>query len=362
MEEIMTMKNMLIRMGGISLMLLLAGGCWEETKVSTRTRILPDGSCERVFQVTSDSEQLKDCPFPIPTDASWTISREKREEAEGKEKNTRYVYTAKRRFASVAKMARILEEDTDPMTLRVQPRIRFQKKWRGFFINYRYRETIPVLEPYRRIPAVRFFSAGELKEIRKLVQEDKDEKDSLSKAEQEELEAKAADWMRRSLFEDFFPLLLVEVKRLNDPELTVETVYQEKNRFYSLLNDDFPNIEKTVRRWEKEMKMPVFGRLLANAHEVFDRYQKKLDMAEGLWGYEYTLQVSMPGIISATNSSEIKGNIVSWSVNPLLLMFEESEMTVESRRVNRWMIWISALLVLLVFLALVVLFWLRRRR
>jgi len=51
---------------------------------------------------------------------------------------------------------------------------------------------------------------------------------------------------------------------------------------------------------------------------------------------EYMNVVEMPGVITTTTSYMLKGNQVSWEVQPMAMLFADYEMSVVSRVVNNW--------------------------
>jgi len=68
----------------------------------------------------------------------------------------------------------------------------------------------------------------------------------------------------------------------------------------------------------------------------------------------YQQVVNMPGLITETNSLELKGNQVSWNVEPLSFLFDDYNMHVESRVVNYWMFALTGFLVLLLIIFLII--------
>ena len=68
----------------------------------------------------------------------------------------------------------------------------------------------------------------------------------------------------------------------------------------------------------------------------------------------YPETVEMPGLIIETNSVMLKGNQVSWEVQPLTLLFQPYEMFVESRVVNNWAFVVTGIFLVLLIIVMIV--------
>ncbi|MFH1296964.1 MAG: hypothetical protein ABIJ04_06795, partial [Bacteroidota bacterium] len=88
---------------------------------------------------------------------------------------------------------------------------------------------------------------------------------------------------------------------------------------------------------------------------IFERFQQKVSFFENLIDMEsYPETVEMPGLIIKTNSQMLKGNQVSWEIQPLSLLFEKYEMDVESRVVNNWAFILTGIVLLSLIIVLIV--------
>jgi hypothetical protein len=54
----------------------------------------------------------------------------------------------------------------------------------------------------------------------------------------------------------------------------------------------------------------------------------------------------MPGLILDTNAPSVENNTVTWELKGRRFFWEDYEMRVESRTVNRWAIWLTGGLLL----------------
>jgi hypothetical protein len=77
--------------------------------------------------------------------------------------------------------------------------------------------------------------------------------------------------------------------------------------------------------------------------------EKLLNLLE-FEGFKQT--VEMPGIITETNSTELKGNQVSWEVEPDSFFVKEYVMHVESRVVNYWAFALTGIVFLLLIVVI----------
>ena len=68
---------------------------------------------------------------------------------------------------------------------------------------------------------------------------------------------------------------------------------------------------------------------------------------------EYDIEVEMPGLITATNSTQLLGNTVSWHIHSLSFYFDDYEMHVESRVVNYWAFVIAGVVLFLLLLLMI---------
>jgi hypothetical protein len=91
----------------------------------------------------------------------------------------------------------------------------------------------------------------------------------------------------------------------------------------------------------------IFDRLKEIQPSLFGEFNRKLKFLENLMLMEnFQVEAEMPGLITATNSSALSGNRVSWEIFPMAFLLEDYSMTVESRVINVWAFVISGLILL----------------
>jgi hypothetical protein len=88
---------------------------------------------------------------------------------------------------------------------------------------------------------------------------------------------------------------------------------------------------------------------------LFADYDKKMANIEYILAFQdYKEEVQLPGLITGTNSSIIKGNQVSWQVESSSFFITDFEMYAESRVINNWAFVVAGIVVLGLVVLLVV--------
>ncbi len=307
------------------LAVILAGGCRE---IKTTTTIFPNGSCERIVTVEGDSSEIADRSFPVPRDPSWSIDL--------KTENDKLIQTAKKKFRSVADLndeLRTIDEDT----LQVNIRVVLQKRFRWFNTFYTYRESYESYNPYPWFPISDYMSEEELAIY--YINED-----SL------DLDDKMDEWAKDNIFEEFIHVLLENAESAKIPNLTTEWIRSKRDTLYHYLwemdTEEFvsdevlqicENVLETTAIWEFKDSIEKIGQQINEKNEF---------LFSPLMNTGFENNVIMPGLIIATNAKTVEGNRVSWDIEGKFFLWENYEMWIESRVINRWALWTSILLFL----------------
>jgi hypothetical protein len=201
-----------------------------------------------------------------------------------------------------------------------------------------------------------------------------------SEAPDSALKGKWKRWDERNTMEWAFGRFVDAVRMRNDPKLSVDLVEQNKDRLIALLSDDSTKgkvppsgkartekgrrqndhrsfSEKLVSEMALMLKTDAFRVLAPDLDSIGVEATKRMEVSDRAEG-EYVNTVVMPGVIIATNASEVRGTTVVWRFTHEHLALMDYPMHVESRVINLWAIIVTGLVVLS---ALAVPAFLRRR-
>ena len=321
----------MLKIAVLTLVLILAGGC-EDTRITTD--VDADGSCRRTVVVKSDSEDIFDTAYPVPRDESWEISTEWTQEKNRKH----FIYTATKSFDTVEEMAREIENQ-HPLDSHIQ--VSMTQEWRGFFTHYTYREVYADIFPFKQYPLSEAFSVEEIDLIRRQLAEEEGLEETVPKEKLKDLEERFKRWFLRATFEEYYSILVNAVKKMERPEISAAELERGKEELFekSFKNQEMLEevklekaIEATAALWGESFARGI----LDHFREDFELYERKFRIIDGLVGDSFTNNVRMPGIITAANTDILEGNMATWKFGPTNFMFQEYEMTVESRKLNWW--------------------------
>jgi hypothetical protein len=352
----------------LMLMILLMVGCEDTT---TTTNVFPDGSCKRIVVVKSNTDKIFNDAFPVPEDPSWIV-KEKWEKTgkKGSPYENEYMYSAEKGFSKVSDLNNeFSRRDKEGDSTKIDIRVNLEKHFDGFFITFHYREIYREFFPFKGVPLSEYFTPEELKILSFHIANEEKSEEIHPKETLEALEDKFETWMTRSSFEEFYQCMVEAAKRSGHPDVTPEFIASHKEELYAvLLNDDSglmdksPVVPRMLGKFGEILQNPDVIKLQEFNKQGFDRFEVKWQSFDGLIGDQYTNIVTMPGLITDTNSRSITGNKVKWEFNALEFLLRDHEMWVKSRLVNWWMVGIAILVVILAVLGLIIGVVRRRRR
>lgn len=301
-----SVKNHLFAINIVMLLLVIAG-CKEYT---TKTKINPDGSCERVVIVEGDTNNIADLPFPIPIDKSWKIEKRKSEKD-----STKVVYTAAKQFTDVNDLNAEYGNQS-----KIGVKINFEKKFRWFYTYYEYAETYKSFFPYKFIPLKNFLSKEEYQKFL-----DGDTTNTLKK--------RIDEYAGRNYVEYFLSEFLKKCRKHNITDVSRASVDANKQKIMEQIDDKGEDINELTGFLERTLGSKSLKVIESDIELIMKDIEKKLEWAGSAAG-TYTNQVSLPGVILSTNSKSVKGNTVEWKVDAQRFQFEDLTMRVESRSAN----------------------------
>lgn len=358
--------NIRRRCVAILVLALSFSGCGEKVyKVSTV--ISTDGTCERVITVRYDSKSLARSAFPIPMDSTWRCEWTLEKNVDSTSKHDDSVYIARKRFADFEALGREYNVRRDSTNLAIH--VAVERRFRWFYTYYDYSETYARFDPLHvPVPPSAVMTEEDLRQFMS------------SEAPDSALKGKWKRWDERNTMEWAFGRFVDAVRMRNDPKLSVDLVEQNKDRLIALLSDDSTKgkvppsgkartekgrrqndhrsfSEKLVSEMALMLKTDAVRALASDLDSIGVEANKRMEVSGRDEG-EYINTVVMPGVIIATNASEVRGTTVVWRFTHEHLALMDYPMHVESRVINLWAIIVTALVVLC---ALAVPAFLRRR-
>jgi hypothetical protein len=331
-------------------------GCKE---ITTSTRIFPDGSWERTIEIPGDSSPSDSTfvgSFPMPVDSTWKITQKidttqvTQEIKSGKKTESRENRTAvaAKRFSKVAELNRLyLQMGKDPLKAAVE--VQLQRKFRWFNTFYKYKETYKASTPFKKVPITDYLSPKELALY-------------YIKEDTLKLDKKMEQWLARSFFEEFFTAMIEASDSIPVPGLDTGVLQKSKESLFAALmkldeqksGEDLFKSDKIMRFLGGFYHNSGVAKWSSPIDRAMNVMMKKQEFLMDLDGYSYVNRVVMPGLILDTNAPSVEGGTVEWKLKSNRFYWEDYVMRVESRAVNRWAIWVTAVLLLAILGALAV--------
>lgn len=302
-------------------------GCKKEYK--TTTKINEDGSCERVIVAKIDSANINNIAFPFPKDKSWNIQYKKLEN------DTQKVFVAYKYFKEVNE---INEELIKEERFRIS--IKFKKKFRWFFTYFNYNETYKSYNQFNRIPLNSFLNTSDYNLY-------------LSGDTSQVLKEKLDSYLEENLFEEFYSQLSSELEKSPIKIIPNELLLNKKKELKDSLlagNGETEVVLKTVEKIFNTGKNAILKPIIEKIMFGINSKIEKMSNYDG----DYINEVLMPGIILSTNANAIEGNKVIWKFNESRFCYADKAISVESRIINMWAVYITIAVVTFLIILLVV--------
>ena len=316
------MKNNTWLLNGFCLTLLLTvSGCRESYTVVTS--LLPDGSCDRIITVTSDTLKIPDVAFPLPIDSSWQTSWKP-----PAQKGEKYLFTARKHFAHIDSLCEEYASGSDSEKIKIT--IKAERTFRWFYTYFTYQEKYEAFSPWKLVPLSQFMTAEEIQRY-------------LAGEKSDSLKKKQDAWESRNMFEYGYQGLVAAALRLNDPSLPTSLIQSKKeDLFTELMSSGSKDAVKTIAN---VLGTPAVRKLTREINALVEEIARKSKVESKADG-DYLNTVVMLGTILDTNAREVKGNSAVWRFTSEQFGVADYEMRVESRSVNVWPLAVTGLVVL----------------
>jgi hypothetical protein len=310
----------------------------------------------------------------LPNDSSWKWAFIK-----GVKDSINDSYTGTAHFKKVSELNRYFLLPADSMP-GISIKADCKRKFRWFYTYIDYSETYQKLLPLNKVPVsdyltkeeavlatsdegnLIYFPAEDLLRVKKDSSENNilSHEDSLKMtAKLKGLEEKFNAWLASAIFEEVYNIFLEKAASANDPINLKEGLKTKKDTIKAWWTskkielDDFEH-GHDLKFWTDSIliiaghSMPISdnNRQLLNDTTRINSIEEKVMEAWGLTDDRYTNNVIMPGLIMKTNATILNGNMVSWKVESENFFLYDYTMEVESRIVNRWVFWLTGILII----------------
>lgn len=329
------------------LVVLIFSGCRE---ICVTTLVHRDGSLTRIIRITGDSSSVFKGDLPYPIDSTWNQVAVK-DTAGKKEGENDYILTCTKTFRCSEDLNKAIGQDTG-WRKRLERNITVDNKF-GFFYSYlTFHEAFQAANPFTLLRCRDYLTPEDLLWL-------SGQRAIITPSDStrfEEVEDKAEKFITASVTAELEQILKDGIIRLNSPDL----LPGEVTRFHD-------SIQQFAEKWEIDQP----GKFLDSFREwtgnsgvdqlalmnppLFYEFDQKVAFFDNLIMMDtYSETVEMPGLILETNSVMLKGNQVSWEIQPLNLLLQPYEMVAESRVVNNWAFVVTGIVLLLLVGVLIV--------
>ncbi|MFH1161163.1 MAG: hypothetical protein V1733_09490 [bacterium] len=323
--------------------LLLWSGCREITVTTVVNR---NGTFTRLIRITGDSADVYNPDLPYPVDTSWA-QEFKKDTASKKD----YILTYSKTFSNSEELNS--EICSDSGWRKHLKRTVVVSRHFGFFYSYlRFKEVFQAANPFTLLNYRDYLSPHDLRYITGKHTINSESDSTLI----EEAKDKAELFLIASATAEIEQILKNGLIRLDDPSLNPATVANFHDSIRKKVEEwNFTNTNQFVDYYRQWTGDEAVSRLHQFTPPLFEEFARKVALLDSIFGMkEYLNVVEMPGMLTETNSYMLKGNQVSWEVQPMAILFTDYEMYLESRVVNNWAFVLTGIVILVLILVLVV--------
>jgi hypothetical protein len=328
---------------GLAILVMAFSACRE---ITVSTTVNSNGSFTRIITVSGDSADAFKKELPYPVDTSWVMASEKDTAGKGK-----YIVTYTKHYNDCEELGSEISRDTGWMRQLVR-HIDITKRYRFFYSYIEYREVYSAANPFTGLNYKDHITPDEFLWLTR-----------------QHAILSPADSIRRKNAEDKVMTYLVEsataevvrifsdgISKLKDPRLDAKRVPEYRDSIRTALTKwSFKDSGQFIDYYRQWTGNPAADRLKELQPPLFMEFDRNAKFLEDLMVMEeFRVEAEMPGLITGTNSSVLKGNRVSWDVFPMAFLLEDFTMTAESRVINVWAFVLSGLVLLGLVILLVV--------
>lgn len=325
-------------------LLLVLSSCKE---IFVTTKVNKDGSFTRIIKITGDSAEILNSATPYPIDNSWErhFSRDTSEKDQ-------FILTYSKLYENSDILNSEIQHDTSIMKNFIR-KIEINKQF-GFFYSYlTFKETYEAYNPFSNVDYKKYMTDEDLNLLSGYTK-------AYSHADSLKLEKakdRQDDFLLSAATEEVILGLKEGVNRLNEPSLTNLVIehYSDSIKVWINKANDILSDTAIFDLLRERTGIDAFSGLIKLEPPVLQEYNESMIKLLNILEFEDFVQiVEMPGIITETNSSELKGNQVRWEVGADSFLVQDDVMFVESRIVNYWAFILTGIVFLLLIVVLLV--------
>ena len=323
----------------IALLLIVISCNDPETTVTDCVR--HDGSVLRKAELKYDKNELALKDYGIPVDSTWKLHDSLSISDRG---DTTWFMIAEKLFESVDEINKSYLADTGKNS-NVPRSSFFEHKFKWFTTVFYFSEKCgkSLVHGY---PAANFLNTEEI-EFRNMPAFKREEMlagpDSLRyKALSDSLDEHTAKWMVRSFISEWIEETGAMCIASGKDTLVKEILRAHKTEFDTLilLNSDFSKL------YAKIIGDSIYKRFQPELDSAIKVSNEKLDRSFSF--KDYTMQIVMPEKVKSSNGYLMPGGEVAWPVKGELFLTDDYIMWAETKEVNYWAIFLTALALLII--------------
>jgi len=320
----------------LSLTLLMLVISCEGPETTVTNIVMHDGSVLRKAELKNTTDELNLSDFSVPVDSTWKIRDSINISDKG---DTIWFLLAEKLFKSADEINEAYVSDTGKNS-NVRRIARFEHRFKWFTSELRYSESC--IESFSHgYPPGKFLSTEEI-EFNNLPSSIRKEKlegaDSLKYSVlSDSLDTHTKRWMLSSLISEWIADACCLCTASGKDTLFSDLLRSHELDFniFTLTDENFDSTCVAILGDSIYQKFkPELDSTMAVAEKKFDR---------SFSFTKYTVKTIMPSKVRATNGYTMPGGEIAWPVNGDLFLTDDYVMWAESREVNYWAIFLTAL-------------------
>ena len=321
---------------GLALVFPLIAGCLD---VNTSTVVHEDGSLLRTVEGQGDSTMLANGRYGIRLDSTWTKSIHAADAAKP-------TLTATKRYRNAEDLTRDLDR-RDWTTISIHAELTTHFRW--FTSTMEYRETWRRLHTFNDAPAMDSLRRNDIAAAltrRKDAGEKGGDADSIFRAAAGT--GSMDSLLERNMIEAFYRIFADGMRAAG---ADADTLQERKDQVLAQLNassvgKDSLSVDALRAMMRELFPIPLVDRAFIERYDDFERFVRMWTLRTVTGICDYTVRVTMPGIVTATNAPSIVGNTATWREVTVLGDVQDVEMRVSSRVVNWWAVAVTTVVIL----------------
>lgn len=340
----MNMKANWIVVLGVGVMVL--SSC--ERPMTLATKVYEDGTFDKTIAFEkADSSIVQQNVFGINAQHGWSASM-KELPGEKKDNDDRFYIVFNKHFNSLEEMNAELNSSSDTL---FQIKSTFKKKFKWFYTYMRYTETFAPINRFKMLPITDYINKEDYQFIERLPSEGS----SISKADSvflQTLNQKIVDqYGNMAIFNEQYDILIRLLKKNNMEARWFDTLARKREYIYNHI-DKMKGDQSLAMEMADSLQIPLpREKAMKDAAELSKDFNSRLGFMGFAKDGKYSNGIEMPWRVVETNADSVSGNKLFWHPVVTKFLVTEYVMYAESRKLNIWIVVVSAAFLLLTFFA-----------